>query len=99
MYSYLSFDLTCIWNSKLELCLNLEFKIENSKRKTKEKKRNPHLYLGRNRPNSLRRYRARALSSVAPSRFTYMWDAIAARESVWPVGPFEQCFLPREIRS
>jgi hypothetical protein len=26
----------CIWNLKLEFCLNLEFKIENSKRKTKE---------------------------------------------------------------
>jgi hypothetical protein len=37
MYSYLSFDLTCIWNLKLEFFLNLEFKIENSKRKTKEK--------------------------------------------------------------
>ena len=41
MYSYWSFDWTCIWNLKLEFCLNLEFKIENSKRQTKEKEEPP----------------------------------------------------------
>ena len=32
-------------------------------------------------------YRARALSSVAPSRFTYRWAAIAARLCNCHVGP------------
>jgi hypothetical protein len=52
MYAYWSFDWTCIWNLKLDFCLDLEFKIENSKRKKQKKKKTPQLgWFSSLRPN------------------------------------------------
>jgi hypothetical protein len=95
MYSYWSFDWTCIWNLKLEFCLNLEFKIENRKKKKRNYENITWAEISVSGPSSpFRAFTAPAgLKSTPPAHlrpFSFSFS-LCHRQ----VGPPGQLYLPR----